>query len=86
MLHFESFAHNSEGNWAFYTSEVSRLELKNLQQKKKGNDETYLETNNIQIYFFDFSDEKTDINESMPPAARHTRCGWKVRQETAPIL
>lgn len=35
MLHFESFAHNSDCNWAFNRCEVSRLELKNLQQKKK---------------------------------------------------
>jgi hypothetical protein len=38
MLHFESFAHNSDYNWAFNICEVSRLELKNFQQKKE-NDE-----------------------------------------------
>ena len=40
----------------------------------------------LHFYFFDLSDEKTEIIESMPPAARHTRWGWKVRQETAAIL
>ena len=44
-----------------------------------------VETGSHAGHFFIFSEEKTDISESVPPAARQARCGWKVRQETAPI-
>jgi hypothetical protein len=52
MLHFESFAHNSDYKWEFNIAlcEVSRLELKNFQQIKE-NDEYWSWINKSELFY-----------------------------------